>query len=176
MKKEQKLYFSHGDGKIKRDKIKKVGKNVIFEKGVLIFHPENIEIGNNVYIGHYTILHSYYKSLMKIGNNVWIGPHSFFHSAGGLIIKDNVGIGPKVIIITSQHNLSFLDIPIIEAPVEFAPVEIEENSDIGAGSIILPGVKIGKGVVIGAGAVVTKNIPPFEIWAGVPAKKIKERK
>ena len=176
MGKIKKINKTHGDGKFRKQDFRKIGDNVIFEKGVLVFHPENIEIGNNVYIGHYTILKGYYKNSMVIKDDVWIGPKCFLHSAGGLIIEKGVGIGPGVIILTSQHTTGDLENPVYFAPLQFEGVHIEENCDIGAGSIILPGSRIGKGVIIGAGAVVTKNIPPFEIWAGVPAKKIGIRK
>lgn len=77
-----KLYKSHGNGFFKEDDFKKIGKNVIFEDNVLVFHPENIEIGNNVYIGHNTILKGYYRNAMIIGDDTWIGQFCFFHSAG----------------------------------------------------------------------------------------------
>jgi len=173
--KPPKLNRSHGDGSFKLSDFKRIGQNVIFEYGVLVFHPENIEIGENVYIGHYTILKGYYKNVLKIGDHTWIGQQCFLHSAGGLEIGRAVGIGPRVIILTSEHELSMLDIPVYFAPLKFEKVTINDGADIGAGSIILPGVNIGEGAVVGAGSVVTKDIPAYEIWAGVPARKIRER-
>jgi len=73
----------------------RLGRNVVFERGVLVFHPENIEIGENVYIGHATILKGYYKNKMIVGDHTWIGAQCFLHSAGGLRIGRAVGIGPK---------------------------------------------------------------------------------
>ncbi|MEJ5258004.1 MAG: acyltransferase [Fervidobacterium sp.] len=170
-----KINKSHGTGMFDIKDFKKLGENVIFEHGVLVFHPENIEIGNNVYIGHYTILKGYYKNIISIGDHTWIGQQCFFHGAGGLKIGRAVGIGPKVTILTSQHDLTHLDIPVYFAPLLFEEVIISDGADIGAGSIILPGVKIGEGAVIGAGSVVTKSVPAYEIWAGNPAKKLRER-
>ncbi len=170
-----KVNKSHGTGEFKPEDFRKLGKGVVFEKGVLVFHPENIEIGDNVYIGHYTILKGYYKNLMVIGDHTWIGQQCFLHSAGGLRIGRAVGIGPGVTILTSQHQVVDRDLPVYFSPLEFAEVVLEDGCDIGAGAIILPGVRIGKGAIIGAGAVVTCDIPPFEIWAGVPARKIGER-
>ncbi|WP_448377193.1 acyltransferase [Fervidobacterium sp.] len=172
---EDKINRSHGTGAFNITDFKKIGQNVIFEYGVLVFHPENIEIGNNVYVGHYTILKGYYKNEMKIGDHTWIGPQCFLHSAGGLEIGRAVGIGPRVVMLTSQHELSNIDIPVYFSPLVFGKVVIEDGADIGAGSIILPGVRIGKGAVIGAGSVVNKDVPPYEIWAGVPARKIRDR-
>ncbi|MDZ4844373.1 MAG: acyltransferase [Chitinophagales bacterium] len=166
---------SHGTGIFSFKDFKLLGSNVIFENGVLVFHPETIEIENNVYVGHQTILKGYYKSSMFIGENTWIGQQCFFHSAGGIRIGKSVGIGPKVSILTSQHKPESLETPVLFSPLEFQEVVIGDGADIGIGVILLPGVRIGKGTIIGAGAVVNTDVPANEVWAGVPAKKIRNR-
>ncbi|KKG31712.1 acyltransferase [Methanosarcina mazei] len=171
-----KLYKSHGSGLFKEEDFKKLGENVIFEDNVLVFHPENIEIGNNVYIGHNTILKGYYKNTMIIGDDTWIGQSCFFHSAGGIKIGKAVGIGPGVKILTSMHRDDELSKPILFTELEFASVVIENGCDIGINSIILPGVLIGEGVIVGAGSVVTKDIKDYTIVAGNPARLLRERK
>lgn len=165
---------SHGSGEYSVTDFRKLGKGVILEPGVLVFHPENIELGDNTYIGHYTILKGYYRNTLTIGAGTWIGQQCFFHSAGGLEIGRNVGIGPGVKIITSQHEETSNG-PILHAPVKLAKVTIGDDCDIGTGAIILPGVTIGQGVLVGAGAVVTKNLPPFSVAAGVPARIMRQR-
>jgi acetyltransferase-like isoleucine patch superfamily enzyme len=170
-----KLNKSHGDGRFKRSALSRAGKNIVIEKGVLVFHPENVEIGNNVYIGHNSILKGYYKNRLVIGDNTWIGQGCFFHSAAGLHIGSAVGIGPNVIILTSQHAGDDAKKPVLFTDIKFQPVSIGDGSDIGAGAIILPGVTIGALAIIGAGAVVTKDVPPREIWAGNPAKLLRKR-
>jgi acetyltransferase-like isoleucine patch superfamily enzyme len=167
---------SHGSGLFKSEDFLELGENVIFESGVLVFHPENIRILSHVYVGHYTILKGYYKNLMEIGNGTWIGQQCFFHSAGGIVIGANVGIGPGVKILTSSHTVDELDKPILHSTIDFAAVTIEEDSDIGVGAIILPGVHIGRGVQVAAGAVVTSDVEEFTIVSGVPAKVIRKRK
>lgn len=169
-------FQSHGSGKFKKSQFRKIGNNVIFEPGVLVFHPENITIGNNVYIGHRTILKGYYQNEMKIGNDVWIGQDCFIHSGGGITIEDAVGIGPRVMLLTISHKEKGGRGPIIDAPQIQAPVKIELGCDIGIGTIILPGVTIGRFSQIGAGAVVSRNIPANSVAAGVPAKIIRYRK
>ncbi len=82
---------SHGSGQFKRMQFAHLGQGVVIEVGVLVFHPENIEIGNEVYIGHNTILKGYYNNKMIIGSGTWIGQQCFFHSAGGITIGQNVG-------------------------------------------------------------------------------------
>src|SRR5262245_62523284 len=82
---------SRGSGAIDQARFKECGEHVIFEHGALAFHPENISIGSNVYVGHYAILSGYYKNEMRIGSNVWIGQQCY-----GLVIGDGVGNGPGV--------------------------------------------------------------------------------
>jgi len=166
---------SHGTGEFHLTDFCALGEGVVFEPGVLVFHPENIEIGKYVYIGHYTILKGYYKNKMVIGEGTWICQQCFFHRAGGLLIGKNVGIGPGVKIITSFHEEEGLNKPILHSRLAFAPVTIEDDCDIGVGVIILPGVTIAPGTQVGAGAVVDKDLPPYAVAAGVPARVIRTR-
>ncbi len=166
---------SHGTGKFARDEFARLGQNVVFEAGVLVFHPENIEIGDDVYVGHQTILKGYFKNKMLIGSGTWIGQQCFFHSAGGITIGQNVGIGPGVKILTSTHTLDDLAKPILHAPIVFAPVTIGDGSDLGVGAIVLPGVNVGAGAQVGAGAVVTEDVPALAIVGGVPARLLRMR-
>jgi acetyltransferase-like isoleucine patch superfamily enzyme len=166
---------SHGTGAFSPGDLARLGSGVVFESGVLVFHPENVEIGNDVYVGHQTILKAYHVNKMTIGDGTWIGQQCFFHSAGGLAIGRNVGIGPGVRIVTSAHRLDQVDRPILRSDVSFAAVVIEDDADIGVGAILLPGVHIGRGVQVGAGAVVTGDVADYAIVAGVPARPIGSR-
>jgi acetyltransferase-like isoleucine patch superfamily enzyme len=170
---QMKQYTSHGSGAFTPDQFGAIGPNVVFEHGVLAFHPENIYLGSNIYVGHYTILKAYYQNRMTIGDNTWIGQGCFFHSAGGITIGKDVGIGPGVKIITSTHALEEKNRPILHQRLNMEPVCIDAGSDIGVGAIILPGVHIHRGAQIGAGAVVTKDIPCHAVAVGSPAKVIK---
>jgi acetyltransferase-like isoleucine patch superfamily enzyme len=172
-----KQFSSHGDGKFLLSDFRKAGKNIIFEPGVLVFHPETITLGSNIYIGHNTILKGYYNSVMEIGSNTWIGQGCFFHSAGNIFIGEVVGIGPMVRILTSYHaeDDNSSDLPIMQYPLEFQPVRIEDGADVGVGSIIMPGVVVGKNSIVGAGSVVTRDVLPYSVVAGVPAKLIRMR-
>ncbi len=163
---------SHGSGRFSPEQFKEIGTNVIIEEGVMVFHPENIVLGKDIYIGHNTILKGYYRNEMQIGDGSWIGQMCFFHSAGGLKIGNNVGIGPCVKIITSEHE-SLAGLPVLHSPIKFAGVIIESDSDIGVGAILLPGVTIGEGAIVGAGSVVIKDVPAFAVVAGVPARLIR---
>jgi acetyltransferase-like isoleucine patch superfamily enzyme len=168
-------FRSHGTGEFTRSDFHAIGENVILERGVLVFHPQRISLGSNVYVGHYAILKGYHKNEMTIGDDVWIGQQCFFHSAGGLTIEDGVGIGPGVRILTSRHGEEGWEKAILDSEIEFAAVRIGAGSDIGAGAIILPGVTIGRDVQVGAGAVVATDLPDRVVAAGVPARVLRDR-
>lgn len=166
---------SHGSGEYRPEQFARLGADTVLEAGVLVFHPENIEIGAGVYVGHQTILKGYYRNKMVIGDGVWIGQQCFLHSAGGIVIEANVGIGPGVKILTSAHQLDDATTPVLHAPLDFAAVRIEEGADLGAGCILLPGVTIGRRAQIGAGTVVAESIPELAVAAGVPARVLRIR-
>ena len=166
---------SHGSGEWSPEQLAQHGPDCVFEAGVLIFHPENVWLGANVYVGHYTILKGYYKNRMSIGDETWIGQQCFFHAAGGVTIGARVGVGPGVKILSSQHAEAGIETPVLFSPIAFRPVVIEDEADVGVGAILLPGVTVGRGAVIGAGAIVTRDIPAYAVAAGVPARVIRQR-
>jgi len=166
---------THGTGEFTRDAFRACPASVVIEPGVLVFHPETITLGENVYVGHQTILKAYYKNSMTIGDQTWIGQQCFFHSAGGISIGSKVGIGPGVKILTSRHGEAGRDVAILDSPIEFGEVVIEDHADLGVGAIVLPGVRIGRGAQVGAGAVVSKDVPAYAVVAGVPAVILRER-
>ncbi len=166
---------THGNGRFHVSELASCGADCVFEEGVLVFHPENVHLGVNVYVGHQTILKGYHKNRMSIGDGTWIGQQCFFHSAGGLEIGKSVGIGPGVRIITSSHTEAGRELPILCSPIRFAPVVIEDDADIGVSATILPGVRVGRGAQIGAGAVVVEDVPAYAVAAGVPARVLRSR-
>jgi len=147
---------------------------VVFEQATLVFHPENISIGDGVYVGHQTILKGYFKNEMVIGAGSWIGQQCFLHSAGGLWIGKDVGIGPGVRILTSSHDISLnVELPIMHRPIQFSEVRIGDGCDIGVNAVVLPGVVLGDYVQVGAGAVVTESFSNGAVIAGVPARLLR---
>lgn len=166
---------THGSGRFTIAQLRHFGAGSHVEDGVRIWHPERVSIGAGVYIGHDTHLKGYHNADFSIGDGTWIGQQCFMHAGGGLQIGRHVGIGPGVKILTSSHRLDGRAVPILHAPVDFAPVVIEDDSDIGVGAILLPGTTIGRGAQIAAGAVVTDHVPAFAIVGGVPARLIRMR-
>lgn len=109
-------------------------------------------------------------SNITIGHDTVIGDHAFLDGRAPLTIGNHVGIASQVLIYNDEHDINSPDYDN-----SFGPVEIGDYVFIGPRAIILPNIKIGTGAVIAAGAVVTKDIPDYEIWGGVPAKKINDR-
>lgn len=158
------------------------GVTLEFPTKILFDQLDAIEIGQDVHIGPYSEMiiqkvspSSNISGKLCIGNRVVVGAWSNIRAAGGeIFIGENTLIAQNVSLIAANHmllsNLPYRDLNWSEDKVG---IFIEENVWIGAGSTVLPGTRIGKNSVIGAGSVLTKNIPPNEIWAGVPARKIR---
>lgn len=166
---------SHGTGAWSIAGFAAFGPGSAIEDDVLVFHPEHVSIGAGVYVGHRVILKGYHRNRLVIGDGTWIGEQAFLHAAGGITIGRNVGIGPGVRIITSSHAEEGIERPILHSRIEFATVIIEDDADLGVGAIVLPGVTIGRGVQVGAGAVVSRDLPAFVVAAGVPARILRRR-
>ena len=166
---------SHGSGQFEPSQFKRLGQGVVFEAGCLVFHPENIEIDDGVYVGHYAILKGYYRGTLRIGRGTWIGQGAFLHSAGDITIGERVGIGPHVKIVTSTHDEGIAPQAVIDGALRFKPVVLADGADIGVGTVILPGVTIGAGAIVGAGSVVTKDVAAGTVVAGNPARLLRAR-
>ncbi len=108
---------------------------------------------------------------IKIGDGTIIGDHCFLDGRDKLLIGNNVDIASQVLIYNSEHDINSVDFKPITAPVI-----IEDHVFIGPRAIILPGVKIGQGAAVAAGAVVSRDIPEYKIYGGVPAREIGERR
>ena len=129
--------------------LKKVGKKV------------NIEKGAN------------FTRKCTIGNRSGIGLNA---KIGSVSIGDNVMMGPDCVMLTRNHDFSRTDIPMIDQGfMQEKPITIGNDVWIGERVIILPGVKVGNGVIIGAGSIVTKDVKDYDVVAGNPAKVIRNR-
>jgi len=111
---------------------------------------------------------------LEIGDNSGLGLNC--QACGPIRIGNNVMIGPDVIILTARHRFDKLDVPMCQqGDLPSEPVNIADDVWIGTRVIILPGVSIGKGAILGAGAIVTKDVPEFAIAGGNPARVIRYR-
>lgn len=157
-------------------RFKSVGKDVQIFENALILKPEMIEVADGVRIDDYTRIEG--GGGLRIGIYVHICSFASIYGGGSAIIGDYCGItqGARLITGTEQHT----GVMSASAPKELRDPKIgniimEAYSFIGANAVIMPGVVLGEGAVVGAGAVVIKSVTPWEIVAGVPARKIGER-
>lgn len=129
-----------------------LGSESVFNPNVVFVHPENILIGDRSYIN---------------GGMIIAGPNSTITIGNDCMISYNVHIR------TTTHNHGEVLIPFNRQGIKEASIKIGDNCWIGYGCQIMPGIIIGDNVIIGAGAVVTKNIPSNSMWGGIPAKSLR---
>jgi acetyltransferase-like isoleucine patch superfamily enzyme len=133
-----------------------------------------INIGDGTYIYPYVLIKAY-NGKINIGKNCTVNDYSILYGHGDLIIGDDVHIAAHTVIVPMNHIYQDPKVPISQQGISKIGVTIEDDVWIGVSTVILDGVKIGKGAVIGAGAVVTKSVPAYSVAAGVPARVIKQR-
>jgi acetyltransferase-like isoleucine patch superfamily enzyme len=155
---------------------KKLGNGVRVGMGVLVLHPQTMEFGDGVFIGNQTFLQGRHDGRCVIGAHTWIGPQSYF-DCRDMELGEYVGWGPGAKVLGSEHTGEPTSVPIIQTDLVIKPVRVGSGADIGVNAVLLPGVTVGEGAIIGAGAVVTGDtqVPPYAIYAGVPAKLLKYR-
>ncbi|WP_277813931.1 acyltransferase [Acidisphaera rubrifaciens] len=157
-----------------RAMLRACGDGVRVATQVGLRHPETMSLGDGVSIGMQTIIQGRFDGRCRIGQMTWIGPHCFL-DARDLDIGDHVGWGPGARVLGSEHVGVPADLPIIATDLRIAPVRVHDWADIGMGAILLPGVTVGRGAIVGAGAVVTRDVPDYTTVAGVPARVIGRR-
>jgi acetyltransferase-like isoleucine patch superfamily enzyme len=174
--------FKHGEEHIDylmrrtcvRALAKRCGDGLQIGPGVGLRHPETFEIGDGVVIGEQAIIQGRHDGYCVIGDKVWIGSQAFL-DARALVIGDYVGWGPGAKLLGSKHTGEPMDVPIIATDLVIASTVVEDEADIGVNAVLLPGVTVGRGAIVGAGAVVTGDTPAYSKVAGAPARVIGHR-
>lgn len=156
---------------------KSLGKNVLISDKVSIYFPEKIVIGNNVRIDDFCFL----SGEITLGNYIHIGPYTALFGKDGIEMEDFTGLSTRCILFTTSDDYSgeTMTNPMIPSEykkIDFGKIVIKKHSIIGAGSIILPNVIINEGTAVGINSFIKKDTEKWSIYAGNPAKKIKERK
>jgi len=158
----------------------RLGRGVYLDEGVYIHAcPNGVEIGENTLVMHHAELHVYnFRNMphsgIKIGRDGLISEFTVIRGQGGVTIGDRVYTSPFTQIVAVNHVFDDPTRPFVEQGITAQGIVIEDDVWIGSGAIITDGVRIGKGAVIAAGAVVTRDVPPHTVVAGVPARVIKE--
>ena len=174
------------------------GSGVRLEEGVLLASPERISLGAGASIGRRSALRantsaspgitlSAQSSLkdgvilnantgsIAIGEKSWLGPYCVVYGNGGVEIGRDVMIAAHTLITSVGHEHESLDLPMMNQPLQLAPIRIEDDVWIGARCTLLPGVTIGRGAIVGAGSVVTRDVAPWSIVSGMPARIVGQR-
>ena len=163
-----------------RRKFNAFGKNSIIDVGVNVTGPENISIGQYTWIDSYVRLDGVLGEI-SLGNRIHIAHGCILVGGGGLILEDYVGLSPCVKIFTNSETpkdgkrISGPMIPERYKAFIREPVIVKKDAFLSTDVVVLPGVTIGEGAVIGANSVVNKDIPPWSIAVGTPAKVIGKR-
>ncbi len=158
----------------------RLGANVYLDRGVYLHAcPGGIEIGADSCLMHNSELHVFnFRDLphafIKIGRGVFIGESVVIRGQGGVTIGDSVLLAPMAKILAVNHNFTDVGRPVMDQGISGKGIVIEDGSWIGAGAAVLDGVRIGRGAVIGANAVVTRDVPPHCVAVGSPARVIRE--
>jgi acetyltransferase-like isoleucine patch superfamily enzyme len=143
---------------------------------VILLRLLGTAVGKNCVILNCSFFNAYHYgfSTLTIGNNCFIGDEVMFDLRGKATLEDFVTLSNRVSLVT-HINVGYKDHPLQDRyPTKESPVHLRRGCYIGTGAIILPGVTVGRESVVGAGAVVTKNVPDKTLVVGVPAKVIKK--
>jgi acetyltransferase-like isoleucine patch superfamily enzyme len=160
-----------------------VGKNFIAEERCEInaLSRRGVTFGDRVTVGAYALIRpsNYYGGPvgegLRVGSNSNIGPYSYIGCSGLIEIGNNVMMGPRVGLYAENHNAGRVDIPMREQGVTREFVRIEDDVWLGSNCVIVAGVTVGRGAIVSAGSVVTKDVPPFAVVGGVPARVLRQR-
>jgi len=159
---------------------KSVGQNVKIAKNCTIIGLENIEIGSNVRIDGYCTISAAGSGFVRIGSYVHIAAYSLLAAGDGIVMEDFSGISQGVRIYSRSDDytgkyLSNPTVPTKYTGVTGGTVTLRKHVLIGSGVVILPNVEIGLGSAVGALSLVTKSLPEWGFYFGVPAKLLKAR-
>ena len=170
------------------------------ESGVRIRHARNVRLGPNVYLDHGVYLHACLDGIdigadscimhnaelhvfnfrdlphafIRIGRGTFVGESVVIRGQGGVSIGNAVLIAPMAKILAVNHNYTDITRPVIDQGISGKGIVIEDGAWIGAGAAILDGVRIGRGAVIGANAVVTRDVPAHCVAVGSPARVVRD--
>jgi galactoside O-acetyltransferase len=145
----------------------------------VILNPARVTIGDQTRIDAFCLI-SGFGAGVSIGRNVHIAAGVYIFGGGGVVIEDFAGVSSRSVIYSTNDDYSGEHLTGPTLPPEFteitvAPVRIGRHAVVGAGSVVLPGVTFGEGSICGALSLIKRDVSPFTMVAGTPAKVVKER-
>jgi len=158
----------------------RLGAGAYLDEGVYVHAcPHGVEIGAATKVMHGAVLHVYnFRGLpragIRVGRDSLLGEYCVIRGQGGVEIGDRVYLSPMVQVVAVDHVFDDPSRPFIEQGITARGIAIEDDVWIGSGAVITDGVRLGRGCVVAAGAVVTRDVPPHAIAAGVPARVVGE--
>jgi len=139
-----------------------------------VFRGGEMVVGDGCILSEGVLLIPYGGSI-RIGAGTYIGPYSALYGHGGLELGVNCLVASHCVLVPANHGFGEPSIAIKDQTPVLRGITIEDDVWLGTGTKVLDGVRIGRGTVVAAGAVVTRNLPPFVVAAGVPARAIGNR-
>jgi acetyltransferase-like isoleucine patch superfamily enzyme len=157
--------------------------DVTIDRSAKIIRPDRLTLGEGVLIHAHCVLYCCGSAPEErshgqiiLGNHVELGWGCILHGGGAqIIIRDDAIIGAGAVLVSEMYSYADPLLPAREQPKIMGDIVIEENATVGANAVVLPGVTIGRSAIVGAGAVVTADVPPFSVAIGVPARVVKQR-
>ena len=174
------------------------GSAIHLERSALLSFPTRMRIGTGVRIGPHVALRANSHATpaidlgagcliqdgavlnasegnIVVGERTWVGPYVVIYGNGGVRLGADVMIAAHSCLTSVGHGHSDLSRPMMHQPIEVAPIVVEDDVWIGMNCTILPGVRIGRGAIVAAGALVRRDVAPYEIVGGVPARTLGRR-
>ena len=177
----------------------RAGREIVLEPAVLLSYPRRIHLGHGARLARNVALRANSplepgiaigdqcmiqdgallnasEGFVHVGDRTWVGPFCVIYGNGGVRVGRDVMIAAHSCITSVGHRHDLLHVPMMAQGIEVGPVTVEDDVWIGMNCTILPGVTIGRGAIVAAGAVVRSDVAPFTIVGGVPAREIGRRK
>lgn len=157
--------------------LKGYGENVKISRFSRFYSPEKIQIGSNVRIDDFCL----FSGTIELGNYIHISAYCALYGRFGIVMEDYTGLSPRCTVFSASDDFSgeYLMGPMVDSKltnVKGGKVLFKKYSQMGAGSIVMPGVTVNEGAVTGAMSLVTKNLESWGIYVGIPAQFMKMRK
>jgi acetyltransferase-like isoleucine patch superfamily enzyme len=136
-----------------------------------LLRPSFKSCGRNLQVSRHVTIN--FTNRLKIGSDVFIATGCWLHARGGIVLQDEVQLGPFAVLVAGDHSKS--DGTYRFGPSQLAPIHICQGAWIAAHATVTKGVVIGRGALLAANSVATRDIPPFEMAGGVPARVIQKK-